>query len=104
MCANCVHTARCATLLAPIWEDRHMRGQIISRGKKTFLLRVSTGRDTNGKRRTFNETFHGTKEAADKRLTAILNQRDTGTFVAPTSLTLDQYLDRWLKDAAKGSL
>jgi hypothetical protein len=28
-----------------------------------------------GKRRTFNETFHGTKEAAETRLTAILNQR-----------------------------
>jgi integrase len=81
-----------------------MRGQVISRGKKTWLLRVSLGRDASGKRRTFNETFHGTKKAADTRLTNILNQRDNGTFVEPSSITLSEYLDRWLEDAAKGSV
>jgi len=81
-----------------------MRGQIIKRGDNTWLLRVSLGRDANGKRRVHNETFHGTKKAAGEQLTAVLHKRDRGVAVEPTKLTVDQYLDRWLADAAKGAL
>ncbi len=81
-----------------------MRGQIIGRGKSSWLLRVTLGRDATGKRRIYNETFHGNKKAAEKRLTAILSKRDKGTFIEPSSETLDHYLDRWLEDAAKASV
>jgi hypothetical protein len=41
-----------------------MTGQIIKRGKNTWLLRVFLGRDTAGKRKYSNETFHGPKKKA----------------------------------------
>ena len=46
-----------------------MAGQIIPRGKNTWLLRVFLGRDPQtGKRRYYNEMFHRTKKEADGAL------------------------------------
>jgi integrase len=79
-----------------------MRGQIISRGDKTWLLRVSLGRDSKtGTRRTLNKTVHGTKKDAQQELTRVLRERDTGVLVQPSRITLSLYLDRWLETAAK---
>jgi hypothetical protein len=52
---------------------RHaQRGQIISRGKNVFLLRVPLGRTAAGRRRYLDETFRGSKESAQKRLTVLM--------------------------------
>jgi len=79
-----------------------MRGQIISRGERTWLIRVALGREPQtGKRRTFNKTFHGNKKDAQQELTRILRLQDTGNFVEPTRLSVNDYLDRWLESSVK---
>lgn len=77
-----------------------MPGQVIKRADKTYLIRVFLGRIA-GRRRYLNETFHGTKKKADERLTKILRDRDTGTLVEPTSITLSEFLKDWLDGSAK---
>ena len=78
-----------------------MAGQVIARGDRTWLVRVFLGRGADGKRRYHNHTVHGTKKDAQAYLNAVLRDRDLGTFVEPGKDTLDEYLDRWLADAAK---
>jgi len=63
---------------------------------------VPIGRDPAGKRRYVYETFYGTAKAAQTRLTELLSQKDKGTIVEPSKTTVNEYLDRWLKDAVKG--
>jgi len=53
-----------------------MAGQIINRGKSTWLVRVHLGRDENGTRKYLNHTVHGTRKDAQKWLTAKLRDRD----------------------------
>lgn len=55
-----------------------MAGQIVSRGKKKWLVRVFIGRDDQGKRQYHNQTVHGNKEDAQNVLTNLLRDRSTG--------------------------
>lgn len=75
-------------------------GQIIARGEHTWLLRVPRGESVSGTRRYFNETVKGSKTDARKRLRELLTQRDNGLLADAGALTLDAYLDRWLKAIA----
>jgi integrase len=76
-------------------------GQIIPRGEDTWLVRIFTGRDGNGKRRYLNKTVRGKKKDAQDYLSNTLVAISTGTFVEPSPMTLNGYLDRWLEGAAK---
>ena len=38
---------------------------IVKRGDRTWLIRIFLGRDNNGKRKYYNETFKGKKKDAD---------------------------------------
>jgi integrase len=78
-----------------------MAGQIIPRGKNTWLVRVYIGRDAVGKRSYLNKTIHGTKKDAQQWLTTTLRDRDMGLSVQPRQGTLNDYLDRWLESVAK---
>jgi len=42
-----------------------MAGQIIKRGDKTWVVRIFTGRDGNGKRGYINKTIRGNKKDAE---------------------------------------
>lgn len=81
-----------------------MAGQIINRGDKKWLVRIFAGRDSQGKRRYVNKTIRGTKKDANNYLSSTLVAMSRGTFVEPTPLTVDEYLDRWLHNAARGRL
>jgi integrase len=82
-----------------------MRGHIIKRGKYSYSLAVSLGRDaTTGKYKYQWVTVKGTKKEAEKRLSELLHQLDTGTFMKPGKITLAEYLERWLKDYAWSNL
>src|SRR5262249_46039178 len=74
-----------------------MAGQIINRGKDTWLIRVFLGRDENGKRNYANETFRGTKKKAQERLTEMLSDVNNGTFIKPQKISLNTYLNQWLE-------
>ena len=79
-----------------------MAGQIISRGERTWLVRVFLGRDSQtGKRRYHNKTIRGNRKDAQKYLNGVLRDLDLGTFVEPSPMTLNNFLDQWLENAAK---
>ena len=82
-----------------------MAGQIISRGERTWLVRVFLGRDSQtGKRKYHNKTIRGNRKDAQKYLNGVLRDMDLGTFVEPSAMTLGEYLDQWLESAAKPRL
>ena len=81
-----------------------MAGQLIERGERTWLVRVYTGRDENGRRKYHNKTIHGAKKDAQRYLNKVLRQHDTGEFVEPSRQTVREYLKRWLDAAAKPRL
>jgi integrase len=78
-----------------------MAGSISKRGKDTWRVRIAFGVDASGKRRTFIKTVHGSKKDAEKFLTAKLREKDLGTFVQPSSIDLDKYLNKWLDESAR---
>ena len=78
-----------------------MAGQIISRGKNVWLVRIYLGRDETGKRIYLNKTIHGPRKAAQAWLNQRLTERDAGIAVKPAQQTLNEYLDRWLETAVK---
>lgn len=77
-----------------------MAGQLVARGKRTWLVRVPLGRDTQKKRRYHNHTVHGTKKEAEAYLHRALHERSEGTFWQPTELTVDEYFAHWFEHAA----
>ncbi len=79
-----------------------MAGQIIKRSDKTWLVRIFTGRDSKGKRQYLNKTIKGKKKDADTYLRTTLTAISTGNFIEPSQLTMDEYLDKWLRTVAKG--
>lgn len=79
-------------------------GQIIPRGEDTWLVRIFMGRDASGKRRYLNKTIKGKKKDAKDYLSKTLTAISTDTFVEPSPLTVNEYLDRWLESAARPRL
>jgi integrase len=80
-----------------------MRGQIIEKSKGVWLIRIQQ-RDIDGKRKSFSETFKGTKSEADKQLTKKLGELDNGMLNTNSKQTLSEYLDIWLETIAKPRL
>lgn len=81
-----------------------MAGQIIRRGDKTWLIRIFIGRDATGRRQYFNKTIHGAKKEAEKYLIAKQREKDLGVFVEPASVSLNDFLDKWLQTVARPRL
>ncbi len=82
-----------------------MRGHIVKRYKNSYTIVLNLGIDpTTRKRKQQWVSVKGTKKDAEKRLSELLNQLDTGTFMKPGKTTLAEYLERWLKDYALPNL
>ncbi len=81
-----------------------MAGQIYKRGERTWQVRIFTGRGIDGKQIFHRKTVHGTKKDAQKYLTAKMREKDLGIFIEPASMSLNDYLDKWLETAAKPRL
>lgn len=82
-----------------------MRGHITKRGKDSYSIVISLGKDpATGKYRYQWVSVKGTKKDAEKRLSELLHQLDTGTFVNPGRTTLAEYLQRWLQEYTKPNL
>ena len=76
-----------------------MRGSIERRGKSWRII-ADVGRDAaTGKRLRHTET-HRTRRDAERRLATILEQANTGAYVAPAKLTVGNFLHTWLRDYA----
>lgn len=75
-------------------------GQIIARGERRWLVRWHQGCGADGQRIYRAKTIHGTKRDAQAELNKVLRSRDTGEYVEPNKLTLSDYVEHWLRDAA----
>lgn len=82
-----------------------MRGHITKRGKNSYSIAISLGKDaTTGKYKYQWTTVKGTKKETEMRLSELLHQLDNATFIKPGKTTLAEYLERWLSDYAKPNL
>ena len=73
-------------------------GQITTRGERRWLVRVYLGRDRETRRRTYhNRTIYGSLRYAQAYLTRKLHERDLSRGVEGLQVTVDEFLDHWLK-------
>ena len=80
-------------------------GQLISRGPRTWLVRVFLGREPeSGTRKYHNKTIRGSFLEAQTYLYTKLQERGIGRLPRVTATSLNQYLDRWLAKAAAQKL
>ena len=81
------------------------RGSIRQRSKvrkNSWNLQIYLGTDpVTGKKRYHADTVQGTKAEAERRLTELLREKDTGTFTKPSRLTVREYLEQWFRDYAE---
>jgi integrase len=74
------------------------QGHIRQQGSGSWEIKFDLGRDPVTERRiTKYVTFRGTKRGAQDELTRLLSQRNDGTYVEPTKMTVAQYLRHWLE-------
>jgi integrase len=78
-----------------------MKGHIRPQGDRSWSIVLDIGRDAAGKRHQKWHTAHGTKRDAQKELTRLLNQVESGGYVDSGRLTVAKFLERWLKDYAR---
>jgi integrase len=78
-----------------------MKGHIRARGDSWSIV-LDLGRDpATGRRRQKWYTVAGTKKDAQRELTRLLREIDTGSFVEPSKTTLGKYLAEWLDSYAR---
>jgi len=74
------------------------QGHIRPQGDGSWEIKFDLGRDPlTGRRVTKYVTFRGTKRKAQEELTRLLGQRNDGSYVEPTKMTVAQYLSHWLE-------
>lgn len=69
---------------------------VLANGKVRYRLMVDAGRDENGKRVQLTVTRDTAKECRAER-DRIMHQRTAGTFIAPSKITVGEWLDQWLE-------
>ena len=78
-----------------------MRGHIRKRGKNSWAVIISLGRDPDtGKRRRKWISVKGTRNDAERVRAQTVSDILSGRYVAPARITLGDYLDQWLRDHA----
>jgi integrase len=81
-----------------------MRGHIRQRGEKSWAVVLDVGRDSDGKRKQKWHSVRGSRKEAERELTRLLHEMNTGAYVEPTRLSVGAYLERWLADYARASV
>jgi len=77
-----------------------MRGHIEQRSAGSWRIQASGGFDDAGRRVRVSRTVRGSRRDAEKSLTQLLREVDTGTAAASGAETFGTYLtDRWLPHA-----
>jgi integrase len=77
---------------------------VTKKGKDKWLVRVFIGRDDNGKTKFFNEIIHGKKKNALAFKAKKISELESGISLEHSKVTLNEYLDKWLKVSAKPKL
>src|SRR5206468_98317 len=81
-----------------------MAGNITKTGARSWRLKFDIPSDVPGKRTTRRCTVRGTKKDAERKLTEMLAQRDSGALLAPHKTTLAEYLEEWLGSCCRANL
>ncbi len=82
-----------------------MRGFLRQRSPGSWSLAVDVGRDpVTGKRKQSWSTFRGTKKQAEDRLTELVRSVNREQFMAPSKMTLIEWLRTWLDTSIKPHL
>lgn len=80
------------------------RGYIRQRGA-SWSITIPAGKDPVSKKyRHVSLTVKGSRKDAEKKMTELLHQLDTGSYMQPGKSTLAEYLERWLSDYVKPNL
>lgn len=77
-----------------------MKGHIEALGKNRWKIVLELGIDQQGKRKRRVESYVGGKREAQKELTRLLRQLDTGLLADSGRLRTSEYLEKWLEHAA----
>lgn len=78
-------------------------GQIVEKGPDRWLCRWSDGRDARtGRWVTHSKVVRGTRLDAEAELAKVQVEKNQGSYLAPTQVTVGEALDRWL-DALRHS-
>jgi integrase len=81
-----------------------MKGHLRKRGDRSWAIVLELDRDPEtGKRRQKWHSVSGTKRDAERELSRILNDRQSGAYSEPSKLTVAEYLERWL-ESVEGSV
>jgi integrase len=82
-----------------------MKGHLTQRSPGSWTIWIDLGTDPGTKKRKQKTLTVKTasKREAQKELNRILHEMQTGMFVEPTKLTVGDYLQRWLNDAARAT-
>ncbi len=72
------------------------RGNIEKRGADSYRIRIYLGKLPDGTPIYHRETIKGTRDDAERRLTAVLRELDTNTYVEQNNLTLGEFLHQWI--------
>ena len=74
-----------------------MQGHIRKRGKNSWGIVISLGRDpVSGKRRQLTRSVKGRKADAERLLVELLHQKETGIDQLPGKVTVGEFLLKWL--------
>jgi integrase len=75
-------------------------GSVIQRGRESWLLKFDVAAGPDGRRQTRRETVHAASRAeAQKMLNARLAERDTGTLVEPSAMTVVQAVEQSIAES-----
>ena len=94
-------------ILAPAPKKRK-RGQgegsiFYIEAKKLWCAKITVGRDENGKQK--QKAFYGkTRKEVQEKLTAAVNDVNNNTYIEPSKMTVNQWLDTWLKEYKKPAI
>ena len=79
-----------------------MKGYLKKRSEGSWSVVIYLGHDpVTGKERHKWHTVHGNRKAAERELTRLLREFDTGAYVDAVKLTVKEYLEKWLQDYAR---
>lgn len=73
-----------------------MKGQVIKRGEKCYMVRIPLGSGPDGKRLYHNHTVHGTKKDAESYRVQKLEELNRGMLIQQSRETLTEFVTRWL--------
>lgn len=81
---------------------RRAMGHIEQRGKGSYSIKISLGKDNvTGKYRYQWLTVRGSRKDAEKKLSEVLHQVNTGSYMIPGKVKVTEYFDRWLAEYAQ---